>query len=59
MKLDKKDRLVKKAMLDLEKGGAILTHDWLDENNCSLDDAQYVAESIAHAVKQHYFNGSV
>lgn len=59
MVLERKDKLVKKAMQDLENGGAILTHDWLDINECSLDDAQYVAESIAHAVKQCHFNGKV
>lgn len=59
MVMERKDKLVKKAMQDLENGGAILTHDWLDENKCSLDDAQYVAESIVHAVKQCHFNGNV
>jgi hypothetical protein len=56
MALDKKDKLVKKAMEDLRKGGAILTHDWLDENKCDSADALYVAQSIAHAVNKYHFN---
>ncbi|MFU2510623.1 hypothetical protein [Pseudoalteromonas sp. ASV78] len=56
MSLNRKDHLVKKAMHDLENGGAILTHDWLDDNNCSASDAEYVALSIAHAIRSHYFN---
>lgn len=59
MSLNKQDKLVKKAMKDLENGSAILTHDWLDENKCTADDAQYVAESIAHSVKQYHFNGEL
>lgn len=56
MALCQKDRLVKKAMEDLRNGAAILTHDWLDENKCDVDDAMYVAESIAHAVNMYHFN---
>jgi hypothetical protein len=57
MALNRKDRLVKQAMEDLQNGSSILTHDWLDENKCTADDAQYVAESIAHSIKRCYFNG--
>lgn len=57
MSLNRKDRLVKKAMDDLHNGSAILTHDWLDENNCSSDEALYVAESIARAINEYHFNG--
>ncbi|MBH0066755.1 hypothetical protein [Pseudoalteromonas sp. NZS100] len=56
MSLNRKDHLVNKAMHDLENGGAILTHDWLDDNNCSSSDAEYIALSIAHAIRSHYFN---
>ncbi|MFV8386294.1 hypothetical protein ACNO5E_19540 [Vibrio parahaemolyticus] len=56
MPLDRKDKLVKNAMEDLRNGSAILTHDWLDENKCSSDEALYVAESVAHSINRSYFN---
>lgn len=56
MSLSKQDKLVKKAMEDLRNGTAILTHDWLDENKCGVEDAMYVAQSIAHAVNKYHFN---
>lgn len=56
MPLDRKDKLVKKAMEDLRNGSAILTFDWLDENKCSSDEALYVAESIAHSINRYHFN---
>ncbi|AWB00233.1 hypothetical protein CU052_13420 [Vibrio harveyi] len=54
--LDRKDKLVKKAMEDLREGSAILTLDWLDENKCSANEALYVAEAVAHCINRHYFN---
>ncbi|HDM8061683.1 hypothetical protein [Vibrio harveyi] len=54
--LDRKDKLVKKAMEDLREGSAILTFDWLDRNKCSSDEALYVAEAVAHCINRSYFN---
>ncbi|MGD1467798.1 hypothetical protein [Vibrio harveyi] len=56
--LDRKDKLVKKAMEDLREGSAILTHDWLDENKCSSDEALYVANAVAHCINMYYFAGA-
>ncbi len=56
MPLDRKDKLVKKAMEDLRNGSAILTLDWLDENKCNSDEAFYVAEAVAHSINMFYFN---
>lgn len=43
-------------MIDLYSGSAILDHDWLTQTKCTLDEAEYIANSISHTIKRHDFD---
>lgn len=46
--------LIVQAGKDLCEGNAILTHDWVDMNKCTLRDAEEVGDAIATLIELYY-----